>query len=176
MSAKIVKRRLEVVAKARRKAVELSDFVVESRELQASLFVSMRPNLLIFVHFPEVSEDEFCKALEYAKPSTVFELRHTPRFDIGRLSRKAVFRYFHQERTRYLDITSMTVKQDDGSSVLYQIGKAFQIEHVRFDRPVMFLLNSFNMPSDFSSQITALVAAMERIRPEVLSIPTFSAR
>jgi hypothetical protein len=169
------KPRLQVVPKADRKEVKAHDFCAPLAGAQANLFPAPRPGMLIFVYFPEVTEDEFRKALEFSKPSAVFELRNTPRFDIGKLNRKTVFQYFDRQHTKYVDVTSCTPKDGSDVSVLDEVADVFKNDCLRLDRPVMFLLNSYNAPSGFSRQIIELVSVMKKISPEVLSIPQFVA-
>ena len=129
--------------------------------------------MLIFVYFPEVSEDEFRKALEFSKPSAVLELRTTPRFDIGRLDRKTVFQCFDRDHTKYLDLTSWGSDDRRPSDLLGEIEEALKKDSIRFDRPIMFLLNSYNAPRGFSAQIIDLVSSMKKTRPEVFAVPQF---
>jgi hypothetical protein len=167
--------RLHVVPKASRKELDPKDFHAPIKGTQSNLFPAPRPGMIIFVYFPDVTEDEFRKALELSKPCAVFELRNTPRFDIGKLNRRAVFQYFDSERIRYVDITSWTHRSDSESSIFDDVAQALQTECVRFDRPVMFLMNTHNAPSGFSRRIVDLVSSVKKISPEVLSIPQFVA-
>jgi hypothetical protein len=130
--------------------------------------------MLIFVYFPDVTEDEFRKALEFSKPSVVLELRTTPRFDIGRLDRKTVFQCFDREHVRYLDLTSSGSNDRRPSDLLGEIADAFKNDNVRFDRPVMFLLNTFNAPRGLSAQIIDLVSSLKKTKPEVFAVPQFA--
>jgi hypothetical protein len=168
--------RLQLVPKRERKELEPQDFHSPMEGAQANLFPAPRPGMLIFVYFPDVTEDEFRKALEFSKPSAVFELRMTPRFDIGKLNRKAVFQYFDREHTKYVDITSWTPNDGDESSLLNEVANVFKTDCLRLDRPVMFLMNSYNAPSGFSRRIIELVSSMKKMSPEVLSVPHHGAR
>jgi hypothetical protein len=170
------KRRLQVVPKVDRKELRPQDFYASLDGAQTNLFPAPRPGMLIFVYFPDVTEDEFRKALEFSKPCAVFELRNTPRFDIGKLNRKTVFEYFDTQHTKYVDITSCTPKDGTDSSVLNEVADAFKKDCARFDRPVMFLLNSYNTPSGISRQIINLISSIKKISPEVLSVPHFALR
>lgn len=176
MSNQDHKPRLQVVPKADRKELKPQDFHAPIDGAQTNMFPVPRPGMLIFVYFPDVTEDEFRKALEFSKPSAVFELRNTPRFDIGKLNRKTVFQYFDTQHTKYVDITSSTPTDRSDSSVLDEVAQVFKKDCVRFDRPVMFLLNSYNALPGLSRQIIDLVSSMKKISPEVLSVPQFGAR
>lgn len=175
MNQKGPKRKLEIVPKVNRKVLDPKDFQMATKAAQTNLFPSQRPGMLIFVYFPEVTEDEFRKALEFSKPCAVFELRNTPRFDIGKLNRKTVFQYFDTEHIRYVDLNSWTSPIESESSVFKELAHAFETECSRFDRPVMFLMNSYNAPSGFSRRIVDLVSSVKKMSPEVLSIPQFVA-
>lgn len=130
--------------------------------------------MLIFVYFPEVTEDEFRNALEFSKPSVVLELRTTPRFDIGRLDRKTVFQCFDRDHVKYLDLTSWGNNDRRHSDLLDEIADAFKNDNIRFERPVMFLLNSFKDPRGLSTQIIDLVSSIKKTKPEVFAVPQFA--
>jgi hypothetical protein len=167
------KTQLRVVPKRHRSELKAQDFQAPVSGAQTNLFPSPRPGMLIFVYFPEVTEDEFRRALEFSKPSVVLELRTTPRFDIGRLDRKTVFQCFDRDHTKYLDLTSWGTNDRHPSDLLGEIKDAFTKDSIRFDRPVMFLLNSYNAPRGFSAQIIELVSSMKKTKPEVFAVPQF---
>src|ERR1700732_3453110 len=98
--------RFQIISGVKRNDITAETFVAANPNAQATLFPTPRPGLLIFVFFPDVTEDEFKKTLELAKPAMIVELRNTPRFDIGRLNRHIVFQYFDREHSKYLDLTS----------------------------------------------------------------------
>src|SRR5208337_1549457 len=141
MSNQNHKPRFEVISGVRRKEITAESFNVPTSGIQAALFPTPRPGLLIFVFFPDVSETEFEKVLQFGKPGTVVELRHTPRFDIGKLNRHAVFEYFDREHSRYLDLTSAQNDQSSSDSLACAVKVAFKREHVRFEKPIVFLLS-----------------------------------
>ena len=173
MSNKNPKPQLRVVPKRHRSELKVQDFQAPVSGAQTNLFPSPRSGMLIFVYFPEVTEDEFRKALEFSKPSVVLELRTTPRFDIGRLDRKTVFQCFDRDHTKYLDLTSWGTNDRGPSDLLGEIKEAFKKDSIRFDRPVMFLLNSFNAPRGFSAEIIDLVSSLKKTKPEVFAVPQF---
>jgi hypothetical protein len=167
------KSQLRIVPKRHRSELKAQDFQAPVSGAQSNLFPSPRPGMLIFVYFPEVTEDEFRRALEFSKPSVVLELRTTPRFDIGRLDRKTVFQCFDRDHTKYLDLTSWGSNDRRTSDLLGEIAEAFKKDNTRFERPVMFLLNSLNAPRDFSTQIIDLVSSLKKTKPEVFAVPQF---
>ena len=173
MSTKNSKPHLRIVPKKNRSELKAQDFQTPIRGAQANLFPSSRPGMLVFVYFPDVTEDEFRKALEFSKPSVVLELRTTPRFDIGQLDRKTVFQCFDRDRTKYLDLTAWGGTDRRPSDLLAEIEDVFKKEHIGMDRPVMFLLNSFNAPRGFSAQIIDLVSSLRKRKPEVFAVPQF---
>jgi hypothetical protein len=71
---------------------------------QGLLFPLPDRNVLIFVTFPRVTEDEFVSTLRDAMPSLVLELRRWPRFDLGRLTRQQAFRAFAEAQAQYVDL------------------------------------------------------------------------
>jgi hypothetical protein len=167
------KRRFQIVPSVHRSEITAKNFLAALPTVQANLFPVPRAGLLIFVFFTEVSEDEFRKTLEFAKPSVVVELRNAPRFDIGRLNRQAVFQYFDKEHSKYLDLTSPKTGQSVRPDLIDQIKESFNSNHVQFDKPIMFLFNSRNSAPDLSDRIIDLVSEMKKAPPEVLEVPHF---
>lgn len=167
------KTRFQVVPKRQRSEVSAEAFLVSNVAAQSNLFPIPRAGLLIFVFFPEVTEDEFRKTLEMAKPSVVVELRSTPRFDIGRLNRQTVFQYFDREHSKYLDLTSKQVDETGGLDLIQEVRESFTKNHVRFDKPIMFLLSRHSSTPELSERIVGVVSELKKTPPEVLEIPHF---
>jgi hypothetical protein len=168
------KPRFEVIRGVRRKEITAENFNAPSSGIQAALFPAPRPGLLIFVFFPDVTEEEFEKVLQFGKPGTVVELRNTPRFDIGRLNRHTVFEYFDREHSKYLDLTSARGDRSDSGSLAWEVKAAFRREHVRFEKPIVFLLSRLGSPPDLSNQIIDVVTDLNNSKPEVLAVPSFT--
>lgn len=59
--------------------------------------------VIVLAHITNVSEQAFLWLLQEAKPDTIVDLRTIPRFDFGRLNRKAAFRLFEEMAARYVD-------------------------------------------------------------------------
>jgi hypothetical protein len=174
MSNQEQKSHFEVIRGVRRAEVTASSFSAPNPGTQAALFPGPRPGLLIFVFFPDVTEDEFEKVLQFGKPGVVVELRNTPRFDIGRLNRHTVFNYFDRGHSRYLDLTSARGGPLDSESLACEVKAAFKREQVRFEKPIVFLLSRLGSPPDLSEQIIDVVADLKQSKPEVLTIPSFT--
>ena len=168
------KKRFGVIPRPRRAEITAETFSVPCLGAQSTLFPTPRPGLLIFVFFPEVTEDEFRKTLENAKPSVIVELRKTPRFDIGNLSRQVVFQYFDREHSKYLDLTSRSMGRQDGMDLAEQIKEVFSERRIQFDKPIMFLLSTHNSPPELSQRIVRVVAEIKKTPPEVLEVPHFA--
>lgn len=167
------KKRFQIVSGIRRNDITADAFLTPNLAAQSTLFPNPRPGLIIFVFFPEVTEDEFRKTLEIAKPSVVVELRNTPRFDIGNLTRQTVFQYFDKEHSKYLDLTSRRTMQSDDLDLIKELKQAFSKHRVRFDKPIMFLLSTRNSTPELSERIVAIIAEMKKTPPEVLEVPHF---
>lgn len=167
------KRRFQIVPRVRRQEVTAGSFLSPSVGAQSTLFPDPRPGLLIFVFFPEVTEDEFRVALESAKPSVVVELRNTPHFEIGNLNRQIVFQCFDKEHSKYLDLTSRRVRQSGELDLIEEVREVFSKNQIRFDKPIMFLLSTHNSPPGLSEQIIAVISELKKTPPEVLEVPRF---
>lgn len=62
-------------------------------------------SVLVLAHVTNVPEQSFLWLLAETKPDTIVDLRIVPRFDFGRLNRKAAFRLFAEMSARYYDLT-----------------------------------------------------------------------
>ena len=74
---------------------------------QGTLFATPKSSLLGLALTAGVSDREFCEWLSATKPRWLFDLRPVPRFDIGRLNRKAVFDLFTKSGVRYRDVSGV---------------------------------------------------------------------
>ena len=116
--------RLQIAHAPKRANISAEDF--QEPASQRMLFPLPRQGLLIFILFPDVTEEEFRETLEHARPSFVLELRSSPRFDIGRLNRRLAFQVFASQNTTYLDLTSSLMGKIDGEAVLSSLKKFLQ--------------------------------------------------
>lgn len=123
------------------------------------LFPVAARGLLIFVHFPDVTEQEFRETIERARPSYVLELRAAPRFDIGRLTRHLAFQAFQRQNTTYLDLTSVSMGAIDAESVISSLRKFFQTTKPSLDRPIVFLIHRSESNKGFVNRVLETVAA-----------------
>src|SRR5260370_1798692 len=133
--------RLRLVQKPIRTPVNQDDFVEPGA--QALLFPLPKKDLLLFLLFPGVTEEEFTAALDYARPVIVLELRRSPRFDIGGLNRRAGFEWFQPRHPKYYDLPSqLSVVDDDSRWNPLVLGEAFLVRvGPKGEGPVMLLIN-----------------------------------
>lgn len=163
--------KLHLVHSRRRMEVSAEDFYAPgSQEL---LFPLPRNGLLIFVHFPDVTEEEFRATLEHAKPAFVLELRSSPRFDIGRLNRQLAFQVFRSQNTTYLDLTSSLMGKADGEAVLARLKEFLQTAKPTFERPVVFLLNRSESSAGLVSGVLDAVTTFRSVASQVYEVPKF---
>ena len=130
---------LYVVPKQKRMPISTLDFVEPGT--QGMLFPAPKRGLILFVLFPDVTEQEFRDVLKSAMPSYVIELRASPRFDIGSLTRQTVFQAFHHHNIRYADLTSALMGTNDTDAVLDRLRDFLREIRPRFDRPMIFLVD-----------------------------------
>jgi hypothetical protein len=138
---------------------------------QTSLFPRLKPGLLIFVLFPDVTEEEFRDTVEYSQPALVMELRKAPRFDIGRLNRREAFQVFAHHQSVYVDLTSASMGKFHSEDIVSTVTEFLRVRKPAFDRPIMFLLDR----SDSSHALTTQI--FEAIKPgasEVCEVPRFN--
>jgi hypothetical protein len=131
---------------------------------QLSLPFASDCSVLVLVDLTNASENEFLRVLEQVRPDAVIELRAVPRFDFGRLNRKAVFRKFDEMHARYHDLIyslRATAPHDAGlnpafvASPLAEILKAHprpQRALVLLDDPKMLDLSLEVLPSRLQTE------------------------
>ncbi|MFK4652608.1 hypothetical protein ABIF97_002542 [Bradyrhizobium japonicum] len=90
---------------------------------QNTLFASANPSLIVIVDCEHVTDHELVTTLTGSKPKQVFDIRRVPRFDIGRLTRRAAFEAFQEAGAHYIDLTSIH-RQNKLSPSPEAIGKA----------------------------------------------------
>ena len=162
---------LQLVRSPRRAEISVQDF--QEPGTQGMLFPLPRHGLLIFIHFPDVTEEEFRATLEHAKPSFVLELRSSPRFDIGKLNRQLAFQVFVSQNTTYLDLTSSLMGKIDSEAVLSSLRKFLQKTKPSFDRPVVFLMNRTESDEGFIESVLDTVSSFGSPASEVYEVPRF---
>jgi hypothetical protein len=113
---------------------------VESKFEQSSLFPYGQGKSIIFVCIPGISEQEFLSVVQVAQPAFAVELRPAPRFDIGRLSREVVFKWFELANCKYLDpVPRRDANVDDVEKWIRATAEIFR---TKIARPIMFFISS----------------------------------
>lgn len=163
--------KLEIVRGRRRAEVTPEDFLEPGP--QGLLFPLPRHGLVIFIHFPDVTEEEFRDTLEHARPSFILELRASPRFDIGRLNRHLAFQTFQRQNAAYLDLTSALMGKVDLEFMLSSVRRFLDTTRPSFDRPVVFLTNRMECGSDFMDRVLEIVTSFDSRASEVYEVPRF---
>lgn len=148
---------------------------------QGMLFPLPKRDLLIFLVFPLVTEDEFTRALELGKPAMILELRRSPRFDIGHLNRQEAFRWFEAMQSKYYDLSSALSPEEQNPADPVQLVGTFLNRHTgsQVAGPIMLLLSdtSFEGSADESSlptRIARLFASTSKHPWETVEIPQFA--
>ena len=132
------KKQLFIVPRQRRTAISVQDFIEPGT--QGLLFPTPKRGLILFVYFPDVNEREFRDALKSSKPSYVIELRTSPRFDIGGLTRQDAFQAFKVQNISYCDLTSSTMGAAKSDGALDVLKRFLREARIKFDRPIVFLV------------------------------------
>lgn len=164
--------RLQIVHPPKRSKISAELFQKPSR--QRTLFPLPRQGLLIFIHFPDVTEEEFRETLRNATPSFVLELRSSPRFDIGELNRRLAFQAFERYNIQYSDLTSSLMGKLDVGAVLFSLKKFLETTKLTFDRPLVFLMNRREYDQGFIKRILDTVSGFSSAPSEVYEVPSFS--
>jgi hypothetical protein len=147
---------------------------------QNQLFPLPKRDLLVFLVFPLISEEEFTRTLELTKPAVILELRRSPRFDIGQLNRHEAFRWFKTVQSKYYDLSSALSPDEPNPSDPVQLVRAFlNRPGSQVVGPIMFLMNDVSLSegdeeSSVTTQITRLFASVSKHPWEAVELPYFA--
>jgi hypothetical protein len=178
MNSAELKARFHLIQKPKRVAPQL-DRLFES-PMQNQLFPVPKENVLIFLVLPLVSDEEFTNVLGSLRPVAILELRRSPRFDLGQLNRKEVFRSFKESSSVYLDLAAGRTEDPSLDDDPVQLVKSFlKRSGDKIPGPVMLLLNKegFEEPKAIdliTNEIASLFASASKNRWEALQIPQFA--
>lgn len=171
MPEETTRTKLHIVPSQRREQMSLRDFIEPGT--QGMLFPAPRQGLMVFVRFPDVTEQEFSEALKGAMPSYVIELRASPRFDIGGLNRQLAFQAFKHLNITYMDLTSTLMGQMNSEALIYRLREFLQNYKLKFDRPIMFLVNRIESDENLVSMVLAAISDTGTQPKYVLEVPKF---
>ena len=172
MASEGTRRQLEIVRSPKRQEIGPDDFIEPSQ--QTNLFPSPRRGLLIFVHFPDVTEQEFRNTLVHAKPAHIFELRPAPRFDIGSLNRQSAFRLFSEQRANYIDLACFSMAYEDTDRIFMEFKTLVRTSHFSLERPVMILMTKSKSEKHLVNQISKYIGSLMPEALEIFEVPQFS--
>ena len=133
--------------------MQIEGLALEERPKQRALFAVPKTNTLFLVDMSAVSDHEFLSMMRDVGPRHVLDCRVIPRFDIGRLNRKAAFRLFAERMAEYHDvfgllgIESKRSAQLSSGEVAAFIAKLLSIGDGRLKGPLMVLLEDLDTVS-----------------------------
>lgn len=176
MSNEERKKKFELIRKPRRVPASEEQFVESAS--QSLLFPMPRHDLLIFVVFPLVNEEDFTGPLEFGRPSAILELRRSPRFDVGRLNRQLAFQWFEATHSRYYDLSPMLSSSDSSSADPVELVATFlKNSRNHINGPVMILLSHAHAAegdNDIVGEITRLFASASDHSWKTITFPQFA--
>jgi len=165
------RKQLFIVPKQRRVPISAQDFVEPGT--QALLFPTPKRGLILFVYFPDVNEQEFRDALKSSKPSYVIELRTSPRFDIGRLTRQDAFQVFKVQNINYCDLTSHAMGTLKAEGALETLRNFLRETRIKFDRPIVFLVDRVELNPDVIGKVMQTLKEYSPEPKTVFEVPHF---
>lgn len=104
--------------------------------VQVALFAGPKSTSAVFVSFTQLKERDFIEALEYARPTVIFELRTCPRFDLGQLNRRGAFQRFEATNSQYFDLAAK------GTDVVVRLRDHLRQFGPKLTGPVMFFIDN----------------------------------
>jgi len=176
MSTEERKIKFQLIRSPRRLGISEDQFADPAT--QGLLFPLPKRDLLIFLVVPRITEDEFRKTLEAAKPTIILELRRSPRFDIGRMNRQEAFRWFETVQSRYYDLPSNDPREGTFDPVIL-VQSFLKGPGVRPEGPILLLINELparEQPDDqkLISRIAGLFASASKHQWETVEVPQFA--
>ena len=147
---------------------------------QSLLFPMPQQDLLIFLVFPLVTEDEFTRVLELTKPACILELRRSPRFDVGHLNRQEAFRWFEAMHSRYYDLSSKHYSDEQyAANPVEMVDTFLRRTGNKIIGPVMILINQGypereDEESSISTQIARLFSTASKHPWKTVEVPQFA--
>ena len=168
--------KLHLIRKPRRMPPSEEQFIEHAS--QSLLFPMPKRDLLIFIVFPSVGEEEFTRTLELARPVAILELRRSPRFDMGRLNRQLAFRWFEATHSKYYDLSSMLSREERSAADPIHLVESFlRKSGNQVMGPVMILIseayNEGNKNNIFRD-IVNLFVSVSKHPWEMVEIPRFA--
>jgi hypothetical protein len=171
------KAKFQLIRKPRRVPPQADQFIEPTG--QGMLFPLPKRDLLIFLVFPLITEDEFTKTLELARPATILELRRSPRFDIGQLTRQDAFRWFEATHAKYYDLSSaLTPDQQDPLDPLHLVRVFLNRSGSQLSGPIMLLLSDLALhdreDDALPTKIARLFMSASKHQWQTLEIPQYA--
>ncbi len=164
------RRQLEIVRTPRREHIVPEHFLEVKQ--QTNLFPSTRKGLVIFVHFPDVTEKEFREALFQSKPAYIFEFRSAPRFDIGTMNRRSAFRLFSEQCASYVDFACSSMGSSEQERAFIEFKAFAQNRQLSLERPLMVLMTKSD--NDVENRIADFISSLTSEILEIFEVPHFS--
>jgi len=153
------KSRFQVIRKPQRLPLEEEVFLETAS--QGLLFPVPRRDLLIFVVFPLVTENDFKRMLELSKPTAILELRRSPRFDIGHLNRHLAFRWFESTHSKYYDLTSAIHSEPQSAADPVElVGGFLSRAGKQVSGPVVILISQTYLDKGSSDDVLTRIAKL----------------
>jgi hypothetical protein len=165
---------LYIVPKQKRVQISAEDFIEPGT--QGMLFPAPKRGLILFILFPDVNEQEFRDALKSAMPSYVIELRTSPRFDIGGLTRHDAFQAFKLHNINYFDLTSATMGEGGVEAALYRLRDFLREARVKFDKPLVFLVDRLESDESLAPRVMQTLTEYSSEPKYIFEIPRFEER
>lgn len=124
-----------------------ADAAPRGSSVQGLLFPTPDRAALFFVNVAQISGSEFISLVETAHPTWVVDVRASPRFDFGRLTRQNVFALFAAQGCSYIDLGAklkIETRQDARWNPVFlaeALSEHFRHQGTQFCGPVVLLFD-----------------------------------
>lgn len=171
MSNETARTKLHIVPQSRRTVLSPEDFIEPGA--QGMLFPTPRKGLMIFMYFPDITEQEFTETLRHAAPSYVIELRTSPRFDIGNMNRHLAFQAFQYQNIKYLDLTSLLMGSGNSELLVLRLREFLQTRPPKLDMPIVFLVNRVESDEGLVARVLETFSTFTIGPKYTIQVPSF---
>jgi hypothetical protein len=150
---------------------------LRAQSWQRTLFVTGNPGLLAFVCVSDVEEQELNELFTEGHPRFVVDLRRTPRFDVGTLSRKRVFQMFSRHGTKYVDLSgALEIARRDSALnpdlLAAQLAGAIMVGQEPITGPIVLLVDLPQFSEDYVTRLSDQLQSIRAEGWEVLTVPS----
>jgi hypothetical protein len=145
---------------------------------QLSLFVEPRAELVAIVSIHLVEDHDFVDFIRRIEPRVVVDVRISPRFNYGLLTRRSAFALFREVRATYIDLLTSRLKDsaDPVQRLAGPMRARLKRDHERIIGPIVLLTDNHVDNASLQEALEQSTSTSSSCSWEFVVIPTPRAR